>query len=534
LVEAVTPFPELRAAAPVRRLLLVLGDQLDSRRGPLLDLDPARDAILMVEARGESTAVPSHVQRTVQFLSAMRHYALDRRHGGLSVEYVPLDQGQAGGDLGAEIEAALRRLRPVELQVVLPGDWRVLRQIEAAAASADAPLTVLDDPHFLTTPAEFEGWASGRKELILEYFYRWQRKRLDILLGPDGKPVGGAWNFDKENRASFKEAPRIPAPYRPRVDAITREVIELVARELPDLPGRVARFEWPVTREQALRALGDFIAHRLPSFGRYQDAMWTGETTLYHARLSAAMNLKLLDPLEVIRPAVEAWEAGAAPLASVEGFVRQVIGWREFIRGVYWREGPGYGERNSLDHHGRLPDFYWSGETDLECLRQSIGQVLDEGYGHHIQRLMVTGNFALIAGIDPRAVTDWYLGMFTDGVDWVTLPNTLGMALHADGGVVGTKPYAASGKYIDRMSDHCGRCVHDVKRRTGEGACPFNTLYWDFLSRHRERFAGNRRMAMILRNLDRFDEEERARITSEAEALRETLGIGPLSGEPPA
>ncbi|MCA9298571.1 MAG: hypothetical protein KDA28_05865, partial [Phycisphaerales bacterium] len=303
------------------------------------------------------------------------------------------------------------------------------------------------------------------------------------------------------------------------------EVMALVTSRLPDLPGRLETFHWPVTATEARRALKDFIEHRLHRFGTFEDAMWTGETTLYHSRLSAAMNLKLIDPMTCVRAALAAYESGAAPLAGVEGFVRQIIGWREFIRGVYWFEGPEYGDRNGLDHHGSLPEMYWTGETDMRCMSEALGQVLDESYGHHIQRLMVTGNFALLAGVHPRRVSDWYLGMYVDGVDWVTLPNTLGMAMHADGGVVGTKPYAASGKYIQRMSNYCEHCRYSIKARTGEDACPFNTLYWYFLIRHRERFRSNHRMGMILKHVDRMKESERTEITVRGARLRSNLGI---------
>jgi deoxyribodipyrimidine photolyase-related protein len=285
-----------------------------------------------------------------------------------------------------------------------------------------------------------------------------------------------------------------------------------------------------VTRTEARRALKDFVEHRLADFGRYEDAMWTDEATVNHSRLSPGLNLKLLSPRECVDAALDAYHSGHAPLNSVEGFVRQLIGWREFIRGVYWFEGAEYAERNGLDHHGHLPDMYWSGDTEMACMRQCIGQVLDQAYGHHIQRLMVTGNFALLSGVHPRAVSDWYLGMYVDAVDWATLPNTLGMAMHADGGVVGTKPYAASGKYISRMSNYCDECRYDVNERTGETACPFNTLYWDFLIRHRERFRSNNRMAMMLKHVDRMTQAQRVEITVSAGSLREDLGIGTITG----
>lgn len=512
------------ARNPVAKLGIVFGDQLDRALPATLGLCRDSDAILMAEVRSESTDVPSHVQRTALFLSAMRHHAAWLRGEGWRVEYVTIGDRQNTHTLGGEIARACRSLSPTRLIAARPGDHRVHAEFTTAARIAGLTPELVEDPHFLTTPYQFSAWASGRKQIVMEYFYREQRKRLGILM--DGsKPVGGAWNLDKENRNAFKSAPRPPVPPSFPPDEITRGVIKDLGDHIPTLPGSAAGFNWPVTREQALTALDDFIERRLPRFGTYQDAMWLGQRTLYHALLSPAMNLKLLDPREVVDRAVAAYESGRAPLNAVEGFVRQIIGWREFIRGIYWHEGPGYDARNGLDHHGRLPDFYWTGETDMACMADAIGGVLGTAYAHHISRLMVTGNFALIAGIDPKAVSDWYLGMYADGVDWVTLPNTLGMALHADGGVVGTKPYAASGKYIDRMSNACEHCRYRVDERTGDDACPFNTFYWDFLIRHEARFSKSTRMKMMLKHVERMDTPERVRITVSASKLRERMGI---------
>ncbi len=505
--------------------MVVLGDQLDPSYPSAVGLDPDLDAILMMEVRGQSTDPPSHVQRTVLFLSAMRHHAEVLRSDGWRVEYVSLTQSANTHTLDGEIQRAVDRLRPKELCCIQPGSYSVLEEIESACAGAGVPLEIHEDPHFLCTVADFEKWASGRKQLILEYFYREMRRKLGVLVEPDGKPIGGQWNYDKDNRKRFKTAPDPPAIPRFPPDETTAQVIEDVRRVLPDLPGSLEAFAWPVSREQALDALADFIEHRLPKFGDFQDAMWTGETTLYHSLLAPALNMKLLDPREVYQAALDAHESGAAPLNCVEGFVRQIIGWREFIRGVYWTQGPQYEASNALDQTGRLPGFYWDGETDMRCMGEALGSVLDSAYGHHIARLMVTGNFALIAGVDPQAVNDWYRGMYADAVDWVTAPNTLGMAMHADGGIVGTKPYAASGKYIDRMSNYCKGCRYDVKERTGDDACPFNTFYWDFLIRNRETFRPNQRMAMILKNVDRLAPEQVVEITTSAAHRRSEFGI---------
>jgi deoxyribodipyrimidine photolyase-related protein len=310
-------------------------------------------------------------------------------------------------------------------------------------------------------------------------------------------------------------------------------VIDDVRKVLPGLPGDLSgegySFNWPVTRKQAVRALDDFIENRLPHFGDYQDAMWTGERTLYHSLLSSSLNLKLLNPREVYKKAIDAYESGDAPLNCVEGFVRQIIGWREFIRGIYFHQGKAYPRRNALDQHGDLPEFYWTADTDMACMEDCLSSVLESAYGHHIARLMVTGNFALISGIHPGRVHEWYLGMYVDAVEWATAPNTIGMALHADGGVVGTKPYAASGKYINRMSNYCKECRYDVNKRIGEDACPFNTFYWDFLIRNERTFKSNQRMSLILKNVAKLSKETRVEITSSARALRKTLGIGGIS-----
>lgn len=508
---------------PVRRLHIVLGDQLDLEAPALRELDPARDALLMMEVLEESRHVPSHRQRTVLFLSAMRHFAVAiQARRRLPVRYVRLDDPANTHSFRSEIDRAVAELRPAALSVLHPGEWRVLRQLQDVAPRIE----ILPDHHFLCSIEMFREWAKGRRQLTMEHFYRAQRKRLGVLVDENGKPAGGRWNFDAENRSAFKRAPQVRRPVRFPPDAVTLDVMRVVEAMLPDAPGSLESFGWPVTREQAREALADFVVERLVHFGRYQDAMWTGEDFLYHSLLSPALNLKLLSPLECVQAATDLFDAGRAPLNAVEGFVRQIMGWREFVRGIYWLQGPEYAGSNDLQAEGRLPDFYWwGGAADMHCMEECLRSVREHGYGHHIARLMVTGNFGLIAGIQPRQLSDWYLAMYVDAVDWVTLPNVVGMVLHADGGVVGTKPYAASGKYIQRQSNYCEHCRYDVRSRMGEMACPFNTLYWDFLIRHRERFRTNQRMAVILRNVDRLPPEEVAQIQQEAAARRRAFGI---------
>jgi len=396
-----------------------------------------------------------------------------------------------------------------------------MQAIQAGCDAAGVTLELREDVHFYSQPEEFREWAEGRTELRLEYFYRELRKRHGVLM-EGSKPVGDRWNFDKENRGSFgSEGPQnLPLPPHFEPDAITCEVIELVAARFSGHPGSLEHFFWPVERAQAVEALRAFIRERLPAFGQYQDAMWVDEPFLYHSLLASSLNLKLLNPREVVQAAELAYEAGTAPLPAVEGFIRQILGWREYVRGVYWQFMPDYLERNALQAAEPLPDFYWSGETEFACLRAAIGQTLEQGYAHHIQRLMITGLYALLLGVAPRQVHEWYLAVYVDAVEWVELPNTLGMSQYADGGVMASKPYAATGKYIQRMSNYCGSCPRHPAHATGDAACPFTTLYWDFLRHHAEKLSKNRRMRLQVKNLERKSEAERKDIAELAAQLR--------------
>jgi deoxyribodipyrimidine photolyase-related protein len=491
----------------IRNLVVVLGDQLDRASSAFDGFDPARDAVWMAEVTRESTHVWSHKARVALFLSAMRHFREELRARGWRVLYTEL----AEGGLRDHFHESPQRLVAAE-----PGDYRVLQELK----SFGPPLEIRPDRHFLCSLDEFRRHAQSRKQLRMEYFYREMRRRHGILMD-GGAPAGGAWNYDRANRESFgKRGPGVvPPPVSFPPDAITREVLGLVQRRFPNHPGNLARFDWPVTPAQAKQALDDFLAHRLSLFGRYQDAMWTAQPWLYHSRLSAALNLKLLDPRSVIGRAAQA----DAPLEAREGFIRQILGWREYVRGVYWLHMPAYAESNALGAKRSLPAFYWTGETEMNCLREAISQTLEYGYAHHIQRLMITGLFALLYGVEPRQVHEWYLAVYVDAVEWVELPNTIGMSQFADGGLMASKPYAASGKYIDRMSDYCSGCRYDPAQSTGPRACPFTTLYWDFLLRNEPRLAGNRRMAMQLRNLLRLGPAQRAAIRRQAAAFAESL-----------
>jgi deoxyribodipyrimidine photolyase-related protein len=498
-----------------RDLLLILGDQLDRQSDLFKGASPSMDVIFMAEVREESTHVWSHKARIALFLSGMRHFRDELREAGWQVDYRAIDSQHTS--LAAEVDKAIRRHSPRKVRVVEPGDYRVCESLRAVCPT----LEILPDSHFLCSGEEFRAHAMGRKQLRLEYFYRQMRARHGILMDA-GAPCGGKWNFDASNRSAFgKEGPGlVPPPVSFPPDSLTRQVLKEVCELFPGHPGELRHFDWPVTPSEAARALDDFLDQRLAMFGAYQDAMWTEEPYLYHARLSAALNLKLIDPLTVIRAAEQRYRLGQAPLEAVEGFIRQILGWREYVRGIYWLFMPEYAQRNELDAHLPLPRFYWTGETEMRCLRETIVQTLNFGYAHHIQRLMVTGLFALLLGVDPQEVHQWYLAVYVDAVEWVELPNTLGMSQFADGGVMASKPYAASGKYIDRMSNYCSGCRYDPAQSTGEKACPFTTLYWDFLIRHEPRLRANPRMGMQVRNLESRDAGKKQAIQAQAAKLR--------------
>ena len=506
----------------VRCLAIVLGDQLNRDATIFEAHDKDFDVIWMAEVEEESTHVWSHKVRIALFLSAMRHFRDSLRADGYAVDYLQLDDANAKPSLAEALKSTIARLKPERLAMVSAGDYRVQRAIEDIADDAGLELEILADTHFFSTPEDFRAHAEGRKQLRQEYFYRELRTKTGVLM-EDGKPVGGKWNFDSDNRGKFpKSGPEgIPQPPRFRSHGPTQDILDLVNSHFASHPGTLENFNWPTTPGQAERALEHFVAHCLPTFGTYQDALWTDEPFLYHSLLSSSLNLKLLNPRQVVAAAEQAYHDGDAPLNSVEGFIRQILGWREYVRGVYWLYMPEYSERNALSARQPLPDFYWTGETEMHCMKQAINQTLEHGYAHHIQRLMITGLFSLLLGVDPKAIHEWYLAVYVDAVEWVELPNTLGMSQYADGGVMASKPYCASGKYIQRMSNYCTGCKFDPAKAVGDDACPFTTLYWDFLARNRDQLTGNNRMAMQLKNVERKSTDELAQIQTKAAELRE-------------
>jgi deoxyribodipyrimidine photolyase-related protein len=504
-------------------LRFILGDQLTRGISSLDGLDLSQDTILMVEVLEEATYVRHHQQKIALIFSAMRHFAAELRAEGVELAYIFLEDPENLGSFSAELARVIAKVQPDCVVVTEPGEWRVWQMMQDWREEMPVPVHIRPDSRFIASRDDFARWAGDKKSLRMEFFYREMRRKTGLLMAGDD-PVGGQWNFDHDNRKSLPAKATLPQRLRFEPDAITRDVLALVGRRFGDHFGDLEPFGWGVTRADALAALGHFIADCLPQFGDYQDAMKTGEPLMYHALISPYLNIGLLTALEVCEAAEAAYARGAAPLNAVEGFIRQVIGWREYIRGIYWLKMPEYGRSNALNATRKLPWFYWSGETKLNCLKQCIGDTKARAYAHHIQRLMVTGNFALLAGIDPREVEEWYLIVYADAFEWVELPNVHGMVLFADGGVLGSKPYAASGAYIDRMSDYCGPCAYDVKLKAGPKACPFNYLYWNFLIENEAKLGGNVRMAMPYRTLAKMTDARRAEIVADAGGFLEGMG----------
>jgi deoxyribodipyrimidine photolyase-related protein len=502
-----------------RHLVLILGDQLTPAMSSLRGADKAQDVVLLCEVWNEATYVPHHKKKIAFIFSCMRHFAEELRASGWTVDYRALDRTGAAGSFTSEIEQASMRHKPQRVVVTSPGEWRVLDAMRGWQKRLGTPVDILDDDRFICSTSEFSAWAKGRKQLRMEYFYREMRRKTGLLMDGD-EPVGGQWNFDKENRKPAKGDLVMPRPLRHEPpDSVTRDVMDLVARRFADHFGDLEPFWFGVTRTQAQAALTHFVATTLPRFGDFQDAMLEGEAFLYHAVLSVYINVGLLDPLDVCRRVEAAYRAGGVPLNAAEGFIRQIIGWREYVRGIYWLKMPEYVEQNYFAHTRPVPDFYWTGETDMACLRSAISQTKREAYAHHIQRLMLTGNFALLAGVSPQALHEWYLLVYADAFEWVELPNTLGMSQFGDGGLLASKPYVASGAYINRMSNHCKGCRYDVRLPHGPDACPFNALYWAFLDRHRAKLSGNPRMAQMYRTWERLSDERRDATLASAAAF---------------
>ena len=504
-------------------LVPILGDQLSCNLASLRGRTKDDTVVLMMEVWDEATYVKHHKQKIVLIFSAMRHFAAELRDAGWTVDYVKLDDEGNAGSFTGELARAIEEHDPRLVSVVEAGEWRVREDMAQWADKFACEVDILPDDRFLCSQAEFEDWAKDRDSLRMEFFYREMRRKTGLLMTEDRKPEGGEWNYDSENRKPPKDG--MSAPERPKFepDDITCEVIQLVADRFADHFGSLEAFHWPVTRDEVEEAADAFFAERIENFGPYQDAMVHGEDDLYHSMLSTSINLGLLDPMELCERAEKSYRDGNAPLNSVEGFIRQIIGWREYIRGFYWHRMPHLQEANALNAQRGLPEFYWTGETDMACLADCIRSTRDNAHAHHIQRLMVLGNFCLLAGISPREVQEWYLVVYADAYEWVELPNVAAMILYADGGKLASKPYAASGNYINKMSDYCGKCTYSPHKKTGNGACPFNPLYWHFMHRHRDRLESNHRIGRIYATWDRMDEDKRQDYLDSAEAFLDTL-----------
>ncbi len=502
---------------------MILGDQLDLQSAALQNFNFETDEVIMIESVNEAQYVWSHKAKIALFLSAMRHFAKALKDLKYPLVYIK----ESSLSIADTLKECIQQQGTQQLVCVEPGEYRLKVAIEKLTQDLSIDLDMREDNHFYCTHQEFTQWVANKKELRLEYFYRLMRKIHQILVDADGNPEGGQWNFDQDNRKPYpKKGPGlIDKPLSFARDAITKEVLDFVGKTYKDHPGSLDAFDWPVTREQALEALDYFVEYRLRNFGVYQDAMWTDTPFGWHSILSSSMNLKLLNPREVVDAVLIAWKKYSLDLSTVEGFIRQILGWREFVRGMYYLDMPQMAQDNHYKHTNKLPSWYWSGKTEMACMKDAIGQTLQYGYAHHIQRLMVTGNFALLAEVLPSEVCDWYLAIYVDAIEWVELPNTAGMALFANGGRFTSKPYIASGAYIKRMSNYCNDCKYKPDVRFGENACPVTTLYWNFLIKHRNQFEASPRTRLMTANLKRISDEDQKLITIHAKKILSNLDV---------
>ena len=503
-------------------LRLILGDQLSPEISSLKDADKSRDIILLCEVFDEAVYVKHHQKKIAFLFSAMRHFAASLSDAGWNVDYVRLDQDGNSHSFSGEVARAVERHAPESVIATFASEWRVLTEMRDWENTLPCAVELRDDDRFYCSLDEFATWADGRKQLRMEYFYRELRRKTGILMSGND-PIGGQWNYDAENRGRAPDGLEVPKHTSFVPDDITNEVLNLVEDRFGDHFGKLRPFEFAVTHEQAAYVLDRFITERLPLFGTYQDAMVEGEPFMFHAHIGLYLNCGLLSPQQAIIAAENAYHAGAAPLNATEGFIRQILGWREFVRGLYWLKMPEYAEQNALEAHRPLPAFFWTADTKMNCLKQCVSETHDHAYAHHIQRLMVLGNFALLAGLSPKEVNEWFMIVYADAYEWVELPNVSGMALYADGGVLASKPYASGGAYIERMSNYCRSCHYKVKQKNGEQACPFNYLYWDFLIRHQDRLSGNARMGMMYRTLAKMSDEKRAAILTDSQRFLSEL-----------
>lgn len=498
-------------------LRFIFGDQLSASTLPSLTHLTSDDIIFMTEINEEATQNAKHHKKKLVFLfSAMRHFAQHLMETtSAKVIYSPLDEPEKTHSFTSECERIIKAYSIKKIVITEPSEYRILNAVKNWESTFKIPVDILEDTRYLANKSEFNAWASGKKQLRMEFFYREMRRKYSILID-DNEPTGGKWNYDSENRKPPTQAMKLPAPPSFEPSAITKEVITLIEHTFSHHFGDIYPFNYAVTQADANTCLEDFLNYRLTQFGDYQDAMLKDEPFMFHSVISMYINCGLLDPLTCIKAAENAYENNKAPLNAVEGFIRQVLGWREYIRGIYWLHMPDYKTKNALAAKRPLPSFFWDGNTEMACLKDCINTTKKHAYAHHIQRLMVLGNFALLAQLDPAAVNEWYLIVYADAYEWVEMPNVTGMALYADGGIVASKPYAASGSYINKMSNYCKECRYAVKEKLGPNACPFNVLYWNFFIDNQEKLASNHRTQMTYRTLSKMDDKKKAAIKKQA------------------
>lgn len=508
---------------PARTLRLILGDQLNIHH-PWLATPNANTLFLMAELPSETSYVNHHIQKVVAFFVAMRLFAAKLRQQGHRVHYICLDDSDNPGSFTNAVQRVIEQTGAETFGYQWPDEYRLDLELLELAPLLKIKTEVDDTHHFFTSRFELSEMFSHRKTFLMEHFYRTMRGKHKVLM-EDGQPVTGRWNYDEDNRHKLPDATPVQPPktfLRDVTDVLTM-IKSLHVETIGSIDAE--RFIWPVTREEGLELLGYFIDHLLPRFGTYQDAMSTRDWSLFHSRLSFVLNTKLIGPVEVVKAVERRWydDPDHASIAQVEGFIRQILGWREYMRGVYWAKMPDFATLNFFGHDRELPKWFWTGETHMNCMRHAVGQSLEHAYAHHIQRLMVTGNFALLAGIHPDEVDRWYLGVYIDAIEWVEITNTRGMSQFADGGIVGSKPYVASANYIKKMGNYCDSCTYDHKKRAGDGACPLNSLYWHFYARNRALLERNQRISMVYRTWDKMDALRRSQLLDHAETVLQNL-----------
>lgn len=507
----------------MKTLRLILGDQLNQSHSWFQQVRDDNHYVMM-EIRPEATYVRHHIQKVAGFFAAMRRFARHLEEQGHSITYLAFDDESNRHDFEKNVRRLLEKTGARRFQYQLPDEFRLDEQFRGWTASLSIEAEAVDSEHFMTSRDELGRFFEGKKTYVMEPFYREIRRRFDLLMEGE-KPRGGQWNYDAENRSALPED--TPLPETAAISHDLSDIVKMIRQEEIQTIGEIneSDFRWPLCREEALFVLQHFLDHSLKNFGRYQDAMTSDEPFLFHSRLSFAFNLKMISPLEVVQKTINYWETEkqTIDIAQVEGFVRQIIGWREYMRGIYWATMPEFEQLNFFGHKRELPDWFWTGETKMQCLSQAIGQSLRQSYAHHIQRLMITGNFANLAGIHPDQVDEWYLGIYIDAIQWVEITNTRGMSQFADGGITATKPYVSSANYIRKMSNYCSSCDYDPRSRHGENACPFNSLYWAYFEKHRDKLEGNPRIGMAYHHLKRMDSEKKKKILDQAQTYLNRL-----------